>query len=131
MKQNHLHSKYMHGKHERESVDCYNNVMDYLNNDGGCPKPTDEDRKSDVNQHQDKELFIGEADTIVNPWAMMIHIQYTPLANGAMMCPFRLYGVTVLAKLVSECLLCGSVRGILKNDRVVMSKGDCCVFVPS
>ena len=46
-----------------------------------------------VDQQQDKELAIPEANTVVDPRAMMVHIEHTTATTRAMVASFRLEDV--------------------------------------
>ena len=47
-----------------------------------------------IDQQQDKELAIPEANTVVDPRTMMVHIKNTPIARRTMMASLWLENVT-------------------------------------
>ena len=56
-----------------------------------------------VDQQQDKELAIPEANTVVDPGAVMVHVEHTAATTRAMVTPLRLEDVahqTVSSSLV-------------------------------
>ena len=53
--------------------------------DGGEPS-----NEKDVNKQEQKILSIPKPDTIVNPWAVVIHIKNASVASRAMVTSFRL-----------------------------------------
>ena len=34
-----------------------------------------------VNEEQDEEFTVPEANTVVDPWAVMVHVKYTPITS--------------------------------------------------
>jgi hypothetical protein len=40
----------------------------------------------DIEQELDEELSVVEANTIVDPWAMVVHVENATVADTAMMC---------------------------------------------
>lgn len=45
-------------------------------------------RQDSICKQEQEELSVIETYTIIQPWAMMVHIQYTPIASRAMMASF-------------------------------------------
>ena len=43
-----------------------------------------------VNEEQDEKFAVPKSNTVVNPGAMMIHVQHAPVARGTMMAALRL-----------------------------------------
>jgi len=50
-----------------------------------------------IQAKKEKELVVVEAYAIVDPWTMVVHLEYTYTANSAMVGPIRLVLVTPLA----------------------------------
>ena len=63
-----------------------------------------EGSKEDVNQEQQEVFLIIVADTIVNPWTMVIHSCNAPFTNAAMVASWWLQRITFPA-FVSKNLL--------------------------
>ena len=57
----------------------------------------------DVDEEQNEELAVPKADAVVNPWAVMVHIEHTPVARRAVMTPLWLKNVA--HKAVSASLI--------------------------
>ena len=47
-----------------------------------------------IDQQKNEKFPVPEADTVVDPWTMMIHIKNTPIARRTMMASFWLENVT-------------------------------------
>eukprot|EP00354_Favella_ehrenbergii_P001721 CAMPEP_0170461760 /NCGR_PEP_ID=MMETSP0123-20130129/7537_1 /TAXON_ID=182087 /ORGANISM="Favella ehrenbergii, Strain Fehren 1" /LENGTH=172 /DNA_ID=CAMNT_0010726845 /DNA_START=755 /DNA_END=1273 /DNA_ORIENTATION=- len=47
-----------------------------------------------VDQEEDEELAVPEADAVVNPGAVMVHVENAAIARAAVMAPLRLEDVT-------------------------------------
>jgi len=62
----------------------------------GC-QHNDQQTSIDVKQQLDEELPVVEANTIVDPRAMMVHVEDAPVANAAVMHAVRLPDIAHLA----------------------------------
>mmetsp|Transcript_44548 Transcript_44548/g.128774 ORF Transcript_44548/g.128774 Transcript_44548/m.128774 type:complete len:269 (-) Transcript_44548:275-1081(-) len=62
-------------------------------------RPDNDDHEADIHvpQQLDEEFSVVEADAIVDPWAMVVHVQDATVANAAVMCAVRLPDITHLA----------------------------------
>ena len=72
-----------------------------------------------VVQEEQKGLHISKSDAVADPYAVMVHPEYTPLALGAVMRPRRLHTLTELARvdeLVSDELDFMVVKGATRAD---------------
>jgi hypothetical protein len=54
-------------------------------------------RNGRIKKKQEKILMVMETYTVVNPWAVVIHLQNTHSTDSAMMAPIRLVLSTPLA----------------------------------
>jgi len=59
----------------------------------------------DVHEQLDEELPVVKADTVVDPWAVVIHVQHAPVAYAAVMSSVRFPDITHLAVPSSFCLI--------------------------
>lgn len=44
-------------------------------------------RQNDVEQEQDEEFAVGVPDAVANPGAVVVHVEYAPLAGPAVVAP--------------------------------------------
>lgn len=54
-------------------------------------------QRIDEYKEEDKQLMVTNTHTVIYPGAMMIHLDNASVANGAMMCPCWLEGLTSFA----------------------------------
>jgi len=65
----------------------------------------DRQGSKDIEQQLYEKLPVVEADTIVDPWAMVIHIKDAAVANTAVVCAVRLPHIAHLAVPPALCLI--------------------------
>jgi hypothetical protein len=70
------------------------NIRSIVNKVNNSIKNTEINRNEGVRKHHHKVFAIHETHTIIDPRAMMVHVQYTPFALRAMVGSFWLEHVT-------------------------------------
>jgi len=65
----------------------------------------DKQGSEDIEQQLYEKLPVVEADTVVDPWAMVVHIEDAAVANTAVVCAVRLPYVAHLAVPSALCLV--------------------------
>jgi len=70
-----------------------------------CENDHDGQTQIHITQQLDKELPVIEANTIVDPWAMVVHVQDAAVTDAAMMCTVGLPYVAHLAISSTFCLI--------------------------
>ena len=68
-----------------------------------------------VSQEEDEELVVGEGDAVVDPGAVVVHLQDTVAAHAAMVATVGLHVATLLA----ETHLC---QGDINNINALLSR---------
>jgi len=72
-------------------------LHEYVPNLRYCGRHNNDQAAIDIHEQLDEELPVVEADTIVNPWAVMIHVQNAPIAYAAVVSSVRFPHITHLA----------------------------------
>jgi len=47
-----------------------------------------------VEDEEEKVFVVSDSDAVVDPGAVVVHFDYAPFADAAVMCPIRFEGVT-------------------------------------
>jgi hypothetical protein len=58
-----------------------------------------------IQEELDEELSVVEANAIVDPWAMVVHVENATVADTTMMCSIRLPHIAHFAVSPSLCLV--------------------------
>ena len=64
---------------------------DFLDDKGNLTAQGIDKGEDDIEEEEHKELSVAKADTVGNPWAVVVHVEHTTLAGRTMMTSILLH----------------------------------------